>query len=303
MKKYDLYIPSTDSSQQLHYVVWEPDDAPVAVLQLVHGMEEYIDRYDVYARALVEKGWAVIGHDHLGHGLSGCYERGFFTERKDGADVVIKDMHLITETAMNRWHLPVYIFGHSMGSFFTRRYLALYGKDVHGAIICGSGWYNSFLTGSAYLMARLFGILVGEHKKSKMLTAICTSPYSHAFSKEGKDAWLSANKENVQHYHADPLCGFGFTCGGFKVMYQNLLRVSREKDYQQLRSIPILIISGADDPVGGRKSVDAIARQYRKYGFENVTEYAISGNRHEILFEAEAHETIEYMINWLNSNR
>lgn len=299
--KQHLFTKSNDPEQQLHYIVWEPEQAPVAVLQLTHGMEEYIDRYEPLAQAMVSRGWAVIGHDHLGHGESGKWERGFFSEREDGTRIVIDDIHTITLEAKRRWHdRPLFLFGHSMGSFFTRRYLAEYGSELQGAIICGSGWYSTIETGAAYWAARIIGKLKGQHSKDRFLTALCSLPFLHAFKEEGPYAWLSKNRQNVEAYRADPLCGFGFTCGGYRHMYENLKLVSQQYHYDQLIPMPLLVISGSDDPVGGTKGVKKIAAQYRRLGFTDVTERIIEGNRHEILFEADAEATIGYIADWLS---
>lgn len=298
----NLFIRSNDHDQQLHCVVWTPEVKPKAVLQLVHGMEEYIARYEPLAQAMMECGWAVIGHDHLGHGTSGNWERGFFTEKEDGADILIADMHSVTQEARRRWQdVPVFIFGHSMGSFFTRRYLAEYNSAVQGAVICGSGWYNTLLTGTAYWAARIIGKLCGMHSKNKLLTALCSSPFANAFKEEGRGAWLSRNPDNVARYKADPLCGFGFTCGGYRDMYRNLMLVSKGYHYERLTPIPLLVISGSDDPVGGASGVRNIAHQYRSLGFSDVTEKVIEGDRHEILFENDAPETIAYIARWLEN--
>lgn len=309
--KSSHYLTSTDSTQQLHYITWEPKGAPRAVLQLVHGMEEYIDRYDVLARELNERGWAVIGHDHLGHGLSGrqvaegergldtLNQRGYFTDRRDGADVVIADIHLLHLEAQRLWPgLPVFVMGHSMGSFFLRRYLALHSADVAGAIICGTGWYGAFLTGSALLASRLVGALCGWHTRSKFLKNL-TSPHARAFREEGEGAWLSRNPENVQRFKDDPMCGFGFTAGGYRVMYQNLLRVSRERDYDRLQPIPLLVVSGADDSVGGTNAVKKVAAQYRRRGFGDVTEHIVPGDRHEVILEPDGPEVRAFIADWL----
>lgn len=312
--KSSHFLPSTDTSQQLHYIIWEPEGAPRAVLQLVHGMEEYIDRYDVLARELNERGWAVIGHDHLGHGLSGrqvaegprgletLSQRGYFTDRRDGADVVIADIHLLHTEAQRLWPgLPVFVMGHSMGSFFLRRYLALHSKDVAGAIICGTGWYNALLTGSALVATRIVGALRGWHVRSKFLQKL-TSPHALAFREEGEGAWLSRNPDNVRRFHDDPMCGFGFTAGGYRVMYQNLLRVSRCKDYDKLCPIPLFVVSGAEDSVGGTKAVKKVAAQYRALGFTDVTEHIVPGDRHEVILEPDGPEVRAAIADWLDAH-
>lgn len=320
------FTPSTDAGQQLHYIVWQPTGAPRAVLQLVHGMEEYIDRYDVLARRLCDDGWAVIGHDHLGHGFSGTYDavpsgsaplpplsslsqRGFFTERADGADVVIADIHLIHLEARRRWSsVPMFIMGHSMGSFFLRRYLAVHPESAAGAIICGTGWYNALLTGSALLASQIVGRLCGWHTRSRFLKVL-TSPHALAFRSEGRDAWLSRDAANVQRFHADALCGFGFTCGAYRVMYQNLLRVSLCRDYERLRvapdgqfrGFPVLVISGAEDSVGGARAVRKVAAQYKALGFADVTQKAVAHDRHEVIFEPDGEAVRDYIAHWLGS--
>lgn len=312
--KTEHFLNSTDDRQQLHYIVWEPDRAPKAVLQLIHGMEEYIDRYDELARLLVADGWAVIGHDHLGHGQSGHWERGFFTDRSDGADVVIADIRVVFEEARRRWpKVPHFMMGHSMGSFFLRRYLVLHPYDVSGAVICGTGWYNALLTGSALALTYLVGSLCGWHRRSTFLRTV-TAPHAMAFRSEGEGAWLSRNPENVARFHADPLCGFGFTAGAYRDMYRNLLRLSRGKGYEALRvgsvasdgttfrGFPILVISGAEDSVGGTKAVHKVVAQYRSLGFTNVEEALFPDDRHEVLFEPDKEAVLNTVKDFLNRN-
>lgn len=317
MTKKHHYIASTDATQQLHYITWEPAAAPRAVLQLVHGMEEYIDRYDTLARELTQRGIAVIGHDHLGHGLSGrqvaegertldtLSQRGYFTDRRDGADVVIADIHLLHHEAQRLWPaVPHFIMGHSMGSFFLRRYLALHPDAVAGAIICGTGWYNALLTGSALVATHLVGWICGWHCRSTFLKDL-TSPHARAFRSEGEGAWLSRDPENVRRFQNDPMCGFGFTAGGYRVMYTNLLRVSLQRDYDHLRvgtsfaGFPILVVSGADDSVGGTRAVKKVAAQYRTLGFPDVTEYIVPGDRHEVILEPDGPTVRRTLAEWL----
>lgn len=301
--KSHYYIPSTDSAQQVHYVVWQGAKKPRAVLQLVHGMEEYIDRYDLFAEHLVSLGWAVIGHDHLGHGQSGIHECGHFSDDPQGASILIEDIHKITKVAKKLWpNLPLCIMGHSMGSFLTRRYLCEYSQEVRAAIIMGSGWYSPMETGAALLAAKITGFFRGQHTKSKLLTAICSLPFLFAFREEGKNAWLSVDKPNVEGFTTDPLRGFGFTAGAYRMMYQNLYEVSCHTHFDQIRrDLPVFFIAGEDDPVGGAKAVRALERDYRDSGFTNVSAHVVKGKRHELFFEDDAQETCRILGEWLNS--
>ena len=300
-EKRELYTASTDTGQQLHYIVWEPTSAPTAVLQIVHGMEEYIDRYDPFARYMNSLGWAVIGHDHLGHGLSGNHERGHFSDSSIGPHLVIDDIYSITQIARKMWSdAPLCIMGHSMGSFFTRRYLCEHSDAVNAAVIMGSGWYPAIMTGTAYLAARLTCMLQGRHTKSKALQILCSLPFYFSFRKEGHNAWLSVSKTNVINYTTDPLCGFGFTAGGYEYMYRNLLEVSEHKFFNNIRrALPILFISGESDKVGGAKAVRKLATDYIKRGFSSIDTHIVTGMRHEILCEDHPEETMAVIGTWL----
>ena len=139
MKRKDFYIPSRDGVHRLHVVLWEPDTEVKAVVQLSHGMVEMIERYEDFARFLTQHGYAVIGNDHLGHGLTAGNDAdlGYFCPRHMSATVVA-DLHRVTRVAKKRYKdKPYFLLGHSMGSFMARRYLMTYGMDLDGAVICG----------------------------------------------------------------------------------------------------------------------------------------------------------------------
>ena len=169
MKKTEFYIPSNDGITKLHGYVWAPDVQPRFILQLVHGMVEYIDRYDAFASFLAANDIAVIGHDHLGHGKSITDESrlGFFAE-KDGYKIVIDDMHAVTEEGKKRFPgVKNYILGHSMGSFMVRRYLAVYPEAVDGAIIMGTGYQQPATLNAAIALASVLKKLTSPKSKRR----------------------------------------------------------------------------------------------------------------------------------------
>jgi len=301
MIKEHLYIPSSDKEQQLHFIVWKPESKPVSVLQIVHGMEEYIDRYDSFAKHMVALGWAVIGHDHLGHGQSGNYERGHFSDCAEGPHILVEDIYKITCKAKELWpDAKLSIMGHSMGSFLTRRYLCEHSSEVSSAVIMGSGWYPSISTGTAYYASLFTIVLRGRHVKSKILTSICSAPFLFAFRSEGKNAWLSVDKPNADAFTTDPLRGFGFTAGAYQYMYKNLLEVSQHKLFDKIRrDLPVLFISGENDKVGGADAVRKMAHDYQKRGFTNVSQHIVADKRHELFFENNSEETMKVISNWL----
>lgn len=305
MIKKDYTISSADPHQMVHVVTWCGKGEPKAVLQIVHGMEEYIDRYDAQAEAMVALGWAVIGHDHLGHGRSGNHVRGHFTNLKNGDEILLADIANVSKMARELWpDAPQYIMGHSMGSFFVRRYLCWNSWNVEGAVIMGTGYYPPIATGTAWRAARLACKFHQPTDKVQWLTRLCSLPFLHAFEEEGPDSWLSRNPANNKAFRTDPLRGFGFTCGSYVHMYKILYDVSRHKDLNWMRSgLPLLIISGEYDPVGGKKAVDKLRKDLEERGYANVSSFVLPGDRHELYFESDADKVIQSVSKWLEAYR
>ena len=142
IKKEDLYFNSRDREHKLHAIRWVPEaEKPVCILQIVHGMTEYIDRYDEFARYMAERGILVVGDDHLGHGKSvrAGEPYGYFCKH-DAPTVLVRDEHRLKKLMQKKYaDVPYIILGHSMGSFITRNYLLRYGKGIDGVIIMGTG--------------------------------------------------------------------------------------------------------------------------------------------------------------------
>lgn len=293
-------LESSDKEQTINCVVWKGEEPPKAVLQIVHGMEEYVMRYNAQACDLVKRGWAVIGHDHLGHGKSGIHQRGHLTDREDGDRIVQEDIYAVHQYARKTWHdVPLFIMGHSMGSFLVRRWLMTHSNEVQGAIIMGSGWYDSFTAHAGLAAIAVAEKLHGTRSKVGWLTRLL-SPMEWKFRSEGRYAWLSKNKANVAAFHTDPLRGFGFTVGAYRHFFRNIAAVAKAENADKLnRELPLLIISGSDDPVGGKNAVEKIAAFYRGLGCKNVSQIIMEGDRHELYFEDDSEETIAAVGNWL----
>ena len=147
MIKEEFYFDSRDGESRIHAVRYTPDDGNVkGIVQVVHGMAEYVERYENLAEFLTARGILVTGEDHLGHGKSvaegGTY--GYFCEQ-DPATVVVRDVHRLKKITEESYpEVPYVILGHSMGSFITRNYLCRYGKGVDGAVIVGTGMPVSY---------------------------------------------------------------------------------------------------------------------------------------------------------------
>lgn len=305
MKKYTEKIASTDSKNNLNVIIWETEKEPIGVLQIVHGMAEYIDRYDNFAKYMTEQGFNVIGHDHLGHGhsVSDEHDYGFFAE-ENGDKIIIEDMHSVTQYAREKWEeLPNFILGHSMGSFCLRQYLTKYSNDVFGAIIMGTGWIPS----AAALLGKTIATNTckskGSHTVNPLLIKLTLEPYNKPFAPARTNCdWLSRDEKQVDLYVNDKLCGFDFTAGAYKDFFTVLEKIAKNRQLIGMRkSLPILITSGSVDPVGGKKACEKLNAQYKRCGIDDVTLKLWENDRHEILNELDKSDVYRYICNWLKS--
>lgn len=305
MKKYTEKIASTDSKNNLNVIIWETEKEPIGVLQIVHGMAEYIDRYDNFAKYMTEHGFNVIGHDHLGHGhsVSDEHDYGFFAE-ENGDKIIIEDMHSVTQYAREKWEeLPNFILGHSMGSFCLRQYLTKYSNDVFGAIIMGTGWIPS----AAALLGKTIATNTckskGSHTVNPLLIKLTLEPYNKPFAPARTNCdWLSRDEKQVDLYVNDKLCGFDFTAGAYKDFFTVLEKIAKNRQLIGMRkSLPILITSGSVDPVGGKKACEKLNAQYKRCGIDDVTLKLWENDRHEILNELDKSDVYRYIYNWLKS--
>ena len=301
----EFFMPSNDGKTKLHGYVWKPEGEAKAVLQLVHGMVEYIGRYSDFAEFLTKSGFAVIGHDHLGHGQSVLDETklGYFAE-KDGARIVLEDMHAVTGKAKELYpDVKHFILGHSMGSFMVRRYLTLFGNEVDGAIIMGTGFIPSALAGVGKTMSKMVKSMKGEFHRSKMLTGLALGSNNKPFEPARTPVdWLSRNTENVDRYVADPLCGYLFTTSAYVDFFTVIGDIQKKENLEKMpKELPILITSGELDPVGGKKAVESLKAQYDELGMKDVTVELYPEDRHEILNEVDRGTVYENIQKWLES--
>ena len=306
MKKEEFFLKSNDNKTDLHVIAWIPETEIRGVLQLTHGMVEYIDRYHDFAVFMADHGFAVIGHDHLGHGRSvtDSDKLGFFCD-KNGHAIVIEDIFKITQEAHMRWpEKRLFILGHSMGSFMTRRYLALHASSVNGAIIMGTGFVPAGLAGLGPFLSVLTALFRGPFYRSKLLTGLALGGNNKAFEPaRTPNDWLSRNTENVDRYQADPLCGFMFTASAYKDFFKVIGLVAKEDCFEDLpSSLALLITSGEKDPVGGKAACPKVKAVYDRYGIHDVTIRLYPDDRHEILNEVDRDVVYEDILTWINAH-
>lgn len=308
MTKEEVFsFPSVDGRTTVHAVRWTPEDGKYrAVLQITHGMVEYIERYRAFAEFLNDNGFLVVGHDHIGHGESivSKDEWGFFAEHP--SDTVVADMHTLREiTRKEHPGVPYFMLGHSMGSYMLRKYLAIHGEGLTGAIIMGTGCIPDNTTKLAMFIAKLQAAFFGWHHRSKLLQKLSYDKYYHQFDLTGKDAsnsWLTKDEEIVKTYYADPKCTFVFTVNAYMGLFEAVLFDNQQENIEAVpKSLPLFFVSGAMDPVGGCGS--GVKKVYNKFdtaGKEDITWKLYDNDRHEILNETDRDVVYHDILAWMN---
>ena len=304
MVRSEFTFLSADGKTPIHAVEWLPEGPVRAVLQISHGVAEYILRYEPFAAYLTERGFAVVGHDHLGHGgsVSEGAPRLYFGP-KGSWDWVVQDIYTRRCLAGKRFPgVPYFLLGHSMGSFLARTYLIRYPGTVDSAVIMGTGHMTPALVAAGRLFVSREIHRLGETLPSDAVTKLAFGTYNRAFAPNRTAFdWVSANQANVDAYVADPLCGGNPSMGLFREMLSGIAFITRAENIRKMNAnTPILFISGAMDPVGEfGKGVRRACRSFRHAGMRDVTMKLYPGLRHEILNEDCREAVYADVYHWL----
>ena len=299
--KKEAYFMSSTGVNRIHCNIWEDDEIEKrGVFQIAHGVSEHLERYDDFARFLASNGFIVCGNDHLGHGKSAesPEDLGFFAD-EDGDLRMVDDMHILTTIMKKRYPgLPYILFGHSMGSFCARAYAAAFGNELSGLILCGTGE----LPASIVVLEQPIRFLCKKlGPRTEVSNALFDKISTIGIKNKMTDKdWLSVNENNVMAFLEDPLCGADLKIGGMR----DLLSIantacSTNWPYLVPIDLPILLVSGAKDPVGlNGKGVIAVCDNLESAGIRpEVILYP--GMRHEILNEEEHEKVYQDILSWL----
>lgn len=306
--KNEFTFKSVSGLADIHAASYLPKnkDSVKAVIQIAHGMAEHLERYEPFADVLCENGFAVYINDHLGHGqsVSSKDELGYFGE-KDGWKNFIEDCHQLLEIAKKDFpDKPYFFFGHSMGSFVSRSFSAKYADELSGAVFCGTSGPNPGAA-AGIVVAKLIAKIKGTHYRSKLIDSMAFGAYNKRFEGRTNFDWLSRDQYQVDKYIADDLCGFLFTAYGYRDMFSLLNSVSSKDWFENYsKKLPVLIISGAEDPVGNySKGVQQVYDGLKNAGKTNITMHLYENGRHEILNEEACFNQIcSDVISWAESN-
>ena len=300
----DFTLPSTVPGRTLHAFRCVPEGPVRAVLQLSHGMVEFIDRYKPLAEYLAAQGILVTGHDHLGHGASirTKADYGYFAQ-PDGNRAVLDDLHAVTEQTKALYPgVPYFLLGHSMGSFYARQYLCEWGDELDGAIILGTGFQPKTLVATARALCRVLAVFFGWQHRSKLVANLSFAGYNKGLEGRTPQDWLNRDASEVDKYRAEERCMFTFTLNAYYSMFTGILRLYDPAFLGRMpKNLPLLFLAGDADPVGEQgRGVQRAIDSLRAVGVQNIRQKLYPGARHELLMELNRQEVMGDIAHWLN---
>lgn len=299
----EWFRPASSGWGQIFSRSWvEESTDPRAVIVIAHGMAEHSGRYDHFARYLAGNGFAVYMNDHAGHGRS-AQIKGHFAD-KDGWECVVKDLNALMDQAAERHPgLPIFLMGHSMGSFLTRSFIVRYGERLAGCVICGTMGKNPGVpVGRAIAAAQIK--LMGPRSSGRRIDKISSAGYNKRIENPvNSSAWLSTDDAVCRAFEADPLSNFPFTAAGYRDLFVGLSEISSPQWAQKVpKELPILLIAGDQDPVGNYgEGPKQVAEWLQAAGVRSVQLKLYPGMRHEVLNEIGKEEVYADVLGWLDT--
>ena len=302
-ERKDFYFSSSDGAHSIHAALWPAEGEVRAVVQIVHGLSEYIGRYDGFAKYLNAHGIAVVGHDHLGHGQTARKGEYGYLARKDGWRHLLNDVRTLRVRCEERFPgLPYVLLGHSMGSFVVRNYIIDWPGDVDGVILSGTGQEPGLLVSAGRLLAGLLCLFGQRRKVNPLIVALSLGGYNKQFAPNRTPSdWVCSDEAVVDAYLSDPLCRFVPTVGMFHDMMGGLQYIATEGNLRQMDpSTPVYFFAGENDPVGGNgKGVRKVAGWFRGAGVSDVEVKLYPGGRHEMLNEVNKEAVYADVLDWM----
>lgn len=275
---------------------------PKAVVQIAHGMEEHQGRYRKFAQMLANNGYIVVSADMRGHGKM-AKTLGFF-KRKDGYKSLVNDQVRVSKYIKDRFkELPLFLFAHSMGTIISRVVLQNYSNIYDKVVFSGYPNYRA----SAKLGVKIANALIEKHGpkyKSKLMTSFEFKFFNFmVWNPKTKVDWMCYNREVINEYLSDPICGFGFTSSAFLDLFTLVILMNDSKRYKKVNpKLPMLFLRGVNDPstggvLGSTKSVELM----KKVGFKNITKIDYEKMRHEVINEVENQKVYDDILSFFSA--
>ncbi|KAB2452363.1 alpha/beta hydrolase [Bacillus sp. CH126_4D] len=305
MNVQESFVTALDGSE-IYLRKWLPERDPRGIIQIAHGMTEHAGVYTDFIAALLEAGYGVYAHDHKGHGKTVKREEDYgHFEPNVGWNEAVSDVIFVSETIRKEQTCPLFLLGHSMGSFLSRRAVQLKGELYDGFLISGTGGNPGLLGSIGHKVATIEMKLRGTKTKSPMLNFLSFGNFnSHFKPNRTKFDWLSSDNNQVDKYIQDPLCGFICTTSFYRELFSGVLEVNKLEEFKKTpKNLPIHIFSGDRDPVGDMgKGVKEVYENYKKCGVKDVTLRLYENGRHEMFHEVNRDEVFQDLILWLDKH-
>lgn len=304
MRHKCICFRDASGTQDIHAQLWLPDSAPRAIVQVVHGINEHGGRYASFAQYLAVFNIGLAVHDQMGHGdtAAACGRFGYFAPQ-DGWKNLLQDILFFRRQLVSKFPgLPIFLFGHSMGSFAVRCLLIDDDTAYDGVILSGTGSNPRWLYDFGLFVCLLARLRHGKEGKSKLLQLLCFGRFARLFAAEAHPmAWLSRVEQVYRDYAKDPYCRFLPSISMYREMFRAMRYMDQPAGYAKVRrDIPLLLVSGDQDPVGGMgKGISRVYRRYCDAGLQDVELLLYPGGRHEMLHEQNRDEVFGDILEWL----
>ncbi|RRJ84842.1 alpha/beta hydrolase [Aestuariirhabdus litorea] len=301
MSWHPLQLES-ESSHPIPLYRWDRPSSARAVVHITHGMAEHSQRYGALAKQLQAEGYQVVAHDHRGHGTCASPHQGHFADDQ-GWSLVCEDLRRVHRwVAQEFCGLPLYLLGHSMGSYISLGYLMRDPEPLAGVILSGSNYGSPTLYRIARGVARIERWRLGARTPSLLMDRLGFGSFNRAFKPNRTPFdWLSRDPEQVDRYLADPLCGFPCSSQLWIDLLGGLLEISSPMRLTQVPNLPLHIIGGEEDPVSAPRGLHDLYRALKQPPREQVSIKLYPGARHELFNEINRDEVVSELLDWLSS--
>lgn len=292
---------------EIYVYKWSPEGQVKGAVQIAHGMAETAKRYERFAEFLTRNGYIVYANDHRGHGNTAkTLEKVGILGDKDGFNLLVQDMRqLLGIIKQENEGMPVFLYGHSMGSFLSQEAIMEYGLEYKGVILSGSNGKQGLILKLGKLIANREANKYGRKYRSQRLNDLSFGSYNKVFKPSRTEFdWLSSDEAEVDKYINDPYCGGIFTTGFYQDFFTGLIKIENKSRLKGVPAhLPILLMSGDKDPVGkAGKGVEILHDTYKNLGVRDVTMKLYKDGRHEMLNEKNRDQVMNDILIWVNAH-
>ena len=297
-----LVLPA-DDGHRIVVDIWHPERRPTAVVQILHGLGEHIARYERFAAACTARGFAVVAHNHRGHGEN-CTadDLGHYADENGWAKLIGDALQVQNNSLRQFPETPLVLLGHSMGSYVGQSLVMRHPQqEIQSLVLSATTMPSRLQLRAGQLLARFERFRLGRRHRSAMLNKLGFGDFNKPFAPNRSEFdWLSRDVSEVDKYVADPLCGFPASCQLWIDLTGGLLEISSRAALASVpTNLPVLITGGERDPVGGNKGLGALAEAYRKSGHKRVTLKMYADGRHEMFNETNRDEFTNDVLGWM----